>query len=90
MLFGFVFPDRQGDVPQWVIEELTTRLADERRDGSRHDEDGALDDNVCFGTLLSREQYLESMERYGYRDARQAPTGTISEADLKRWTAAIE
>lgn len=88
VLFGFVFPDRQGDVPQWVIAELTTRLADAPRDDVPHDD--AVDGNVCFGTLLSREQYLESMERYGYRDARQVPTGTMSEADLKRWTAAIE
>jgi hypothetical protein len=44
---------------------------------------------VCFGTLLSREQYLHDVECAGYRDGRAAPLGPMTERDIGIWTAAI-
>jgi hypothetical protein len=44
---------------------------------------------VCFGTLLSREQYLADIECWGYQDARLAPLGPMSPEEIDHWTAAI-
>ena len=33
---------------------------------------------VCQGTLLSREQYLIDIDRWGYADARLEPRGPMS------------
>jgi hypothetical protein len=44
---------------------------------------------TCRGTLVSREQYLVDIERWGYDDARLAPLGAMSGRDVARWTAAI-
>jgi hypothetical protein len=45
---------------------------------------------VCQGTFLSREQYLTDIESWSYRDARRLPAGTMTGAEIARWTAAIE
>jgi hypothetical protein len=39
--------------------------------------------------LLSREQYLVDVERFGYRDARVEPLGRMTPEELDVWTAAI-
>ena len=46
-------------------------------------------ERVCQGTILSREQYLTDVERWGYQDARVFPLGHMSPADTATWTAAI-
>ena len=66
ILFGFVYPDKRQNVPAWVMEELTRRLSVSRPN---------LQSDVCYGTLLSREQYLHDIERWKYRDSREAPDG---------------
>ena len=48
------------------------------------------DGRACHGTLLSRQQYLVDVDHWGYRDARLGPEGTMTEADVAIWTAAIE
>jgi len=48
------------------------------------------DSLVCFGTLLSREQYLPDLERFGYEDARVQPHGPLTPSEAEIWTAAIE
>jgi hypothetical protein len=64
-----------------MIEELSRRLKEE---GGR--DEGA---GLCQGTLLSREQYLDDIERWGYNDARlQSRTGAMTPEDVARWTAA--
>lgn len=80
-LFGFVYPLHRHMVPQWVMEDLLERLRQEVRAQ-------APGDNVCLGTLLSREQYLTDVELWGYRDGRVA-TGKMTEEDTHRWTDAI-
>ena len=82
VLFGFVFPDRRDRVPAWVLDELTDRLRDEARTPPDPE-------RVCRGTLLSRAQYLHDLDRRGYEDARLAPRGTMTPADVAHWTAGI-
>jgi len=47
------------------------------------------DNDVCYGTLLSREQYLYDLERLRYRDSRAEPTGSMTDEQIAAWTAAI-
>ncbi|MBI1890684.1 MAG: nucleotidyltransferase [Burkholderiales bacterium] len=79
ILFGLIFPDHRHVIPNDIMEELIERLQREMRT------DAACSD-VCGGTLLSREQYLIDLERWGYRDGR---LGHMSEVDIARWTEAI-
>jgi len=82
VLFGFIYPSERDRVPRWILHELTRRL---------HLELGAAPPNerVCNGTLLSRQQYLVDVERWGYRDARTLPDNAMSDSDIATWTAAI-
>jgi hypothetical protein len=80
ILFGFVYPDKRQNIPNWVMEELLRRLSVSRPN---------IQNDVCFGTLLSREQYLHDLRQLKYRDAREAPEGPMSRADLEIWTNAI-
>jgi hypothetical protein len=80
VLFGFAYPDQRDRVPSWVSEGLLRRLAGERPEP---------DHPVCNGTLLSREQYLADLERFGYRDARIEPLGPMTVAQIEIWTKAI-
>ena len=83
-LFGFVYPGHRDLIPRPVMRELIGRLQREIAQGA---DEG---DPTCRGTLLSREQYLVDIERWGYRDARRGPDGTMSDADVACWTAAIQ
>jgi hypothetical protein len=83
VLFGFVYPGERHRVPAPVMRRLTDALRAELAapvPGER----------VCRGTLLSREQYLPDVERWGYRDARLPPNGTMTEEQIDLWTARIE
>ena len=42
-----------------------------------------LNSDVCYGTLLSREQYLHDVERTKYRDGRAEPIGTMTEEQIR-------
>ena len=82
IIFGFVYPAERGKIPGWLLEDLSDRLADEIK--------GPLPPGqVCFGTLLSREQYLPDIGRWGYHDARLKPIGPMSPEEVAHWTAAI-
>jgi hypothetical protein len=76
-----VYPDKRQNVPAWVMDELIRRLGVSRPN---------LQNDVCYGTLLSREQYLHDVERWKYRDAREQPQGSMTREQLDIWTAAIE
>jgi hypothetical protein len=79
ILFGFVYPGERSLIPGWVIEELSRRLKEDRG----RDEGIGL----CQGTLLSRQQYLDDIERWGYNDARlQRTTGGMTLEEVARWT----
>lgn len=80
ILFGFVYPDKRQNVPTWVTEELVRRLMVSRPN---------LTSDVCYGTLLSREQYLHDLERLKYHDGRLEPYGPMTQEQIEIWTAAI-
>jgi hypothetical protein len=82
-LFGFIYPSERGKIPAWVMEELIGRLQNDLRTP-------APAKRVCQGTLLSREQYLVDVERWGYADARLRPRGNLTRQDIDHWTAAID
>ncbi|PWT84848.1 MAG: hypothetical protein C5B57_04095 [Blastocatellia bacterium] len=80
VLFGFVYPDQRDQIPLWVADELLRRFSIEHSDA---------EDRVCNGTLLSREQYLVDLERFGYRDGRIEPDGQMTQSEAEIWTKAI-
>jgi len=80
ILFGFVYPDKRQNVPAWVLEELIRRLSVSRPN---------LQNDVCYGTLLSREQYLHDIDRWKYRDGREEPFGPMTREQIEIWTDAI-
>lgn len=84
VLFGFIYPSHRREIPESVMRLLLDQLAREDRRPAP-----AGKEPICRGTLLSRAQYLVDIERWGYRDARLVE-GTMSEADVACWTAAIE
>jgi hypothetical protein len=81
VLFEYVFPGEAGNIPGWVMDELTQR-------GRRDDRDVSDDPRMCRGTFLSREQYLPDLTR-GWHDARLPPTGSMSTEAIALWTDAI-
>jgi hypothetical protein len=83
VLFGFIYPGERWRVPAGVMRELAGRLMAEI--DVRHP-----DERLCCGTLLSRAQYLPDVNDWGYRDARLAPTGSMSGDEIARWTAGID
>ncbi len=82
ILFGFIYPSDRTRVPSAVIEELTRRVLNEAKSGNSSEK-------ICYGTIISRQQYLKDIEDWGYGDARLKPRGTMSEDEIKRWTAGI-
>jgi hypothetical protein len=82
ILFGFVYPSERARIPLWVMEQLTGRLASELRASPPAD-------HICQGTILSREQYLPDVERWGYLDARVLPRGHMTQEETAAWTDAI-
>jgi hypothetical protein len=82
VLFGFIYPDKRGSIPAWVMEELSRRL---QADAAAP----APAAGVCQGTLLSRAQYLVDLEKWGYEDARNEPEIRMTTRDIAHWTKAI-
>lgn len=82
LLFDFVYPHLRTQIPEWVMRELIARLEQEQQ--SR-----PPTTSVCFGTLLSRQQYLCDIDRYGMTDARLTPIGTMTPLQITDWTNAI-
>ncbi|HEY8608604.1 MAG TPA: nucleotidyltransferase [Noviherbaspirillum sp.] len=82
ILFGFVYPAHRDLVPSAIMDELIERLRQET-----HSE--PPDTRLCLGTLLSREQYLNDIERQGLQDGRVAPVGKMTPEDTAQWTQAI-
>src|SRR5438874_2513741 len=82
ILFGFIYPSHRSKVPRWVMQELGARVNDEVMSPDSKDK-------TCYGTILSRQQYLIDIDRWGYKDARLKPSGTLSAEDIAHWTAGI-
>jgi len=81
VLFGFIYPSDRSKVPAWVVERLSERVREETQDPE-------AGERVCYGTILSRQQYLKDIEEWGYEDAR-LKHGTMTEGDIAKWTAGI-
>ena len=82
ILFGFIYPSDRWKVPRWVMETFSQRLTVDTERGDAYDK-------ICYGTILSRQQYLIDIEERGYRDARLEPLGNMSEEEIAKWTAGI-
>src|SRR5258708_19041023 len=61
VLFGFVYPDKRQNVPQWVTEELVRRFTVGRPN---------LQSDVCAATWLPPQQYLPDRQPWRCRDSR--------------------
>ena len=81
VLFGFIYPSERARVPVRVVEELTKRIEEETRAGN-------ADEKVCYGTVISRQQYLKDIGDWGYDDARLVHR-TMDEQAIEQWTAGI-
>jgi Uncharacterised nucleotidyltransferase len=82
VLFGFIYPGERDKIPPAVMDGLLARL---RRDAPPRKSEPPL----CNGTLLSREQYLIDIEKWGYQDPRLLPAGTMTDEQIIQWTDAI-
>ena len=83
ILYGFIYPSRRTNVPEWVMQELGSRLAKEI--GMPDDEE-----KICYGTMVSRQQYLIDINQWGFADARLKPIGKLTEEEIAVWTKGIE
>jgi hypothetical protein len=82
ILFGYIYPAERGRIPAGVMAELLGRLAEQPAED-------LCEGQICQGTYLSRSQYLVDIGRWGYLDARLAPRGPMSQADVDHWTDSI-
>jgi hypothetical protein len=83
ILFGYVYPSERLHVAPDLLRTLIRRLEGEI--------DVMADENTpCNGPLLSRAQYRVDVEKLGYRDARIAPEGKMSQRETLDWTAAAD
>jgi hypothetical protein len=82
-LFGFVYPSERARIPAWIMRELMARLGAELSAPAPRDK-------TCQGTLLSREQYLVDVQRWGLPDARHTSQSSMTPADVTLWTEAID
>ena len=62
-----------------MIVELTERMRAEKKNE---------DEKVCYGTIVSRQQYLKDIGEWGYADARRVDD-VMSDEDIALWTAGI-
>ena len=82
IIFGFIYPSDRGKIPAWAMDELAQRLAAETNAGN-------VNEKICNGTIISRQQYLTDINEWGYKDARLKPLGNMSAEDIAHWTAGI-
>ena len=83
ILFGYIYPSDHSTLPEWVVQELVSRLDSEKGYPISRN-------RVCQGTLLSRIQYRYDVECWGYQDARQLPAGPMTSHEAAQWTAAAD
>jgi hypothetical protein len=82
-LFGFVYPSQRERIPSWIMNGLSKRLDREIQTPSRSE-------HICQGTLLSRQQYLIDVQRWGFADSRDTGASTMTPDDIVLWTEAID
>lgn len=67
VLFGYVYPGHRDLVPPWVQQLLLSRLEQETIAGD------AMVDATCRGPFLSRADYRQAIEHWGYQTDCPAP-----------------
>jgi len=82
VLFGYIYPPNRSNIPEWVMDELGGRVARETKQPDAKEK-------ICYGTVISRQQYLKDIHEWGYRDARLRPIGSMSAEEIAHWTAGI-
>lgn len=82
-LFGFIYPSERNRIPDWVMTGLMDRLDREIRTAPPAEK-------TCQGTLLSREQYLPDVQRWGLTDVRHTNASSMTPDDVALWTMAID
>jgi hypothetical protein len=82
-LFGFIYPSERDRVPDWVMTGFIGRLDREMRTPPPKEK-------TCQGTLLSREQYLPDVQRWGLTDVRHTNASSMTPDDVALWTQAID
>ena len=83
VMYGFIYPSERSKIPAWVVEELSSRLLRETMQGDAKEK-------LCYGTIISRQQYLKDIGEWGYGDARlEKNGGNMTEEEVARWTAGI-
>jgi len=83
VLFGFIYPGEQDRIPRAVMDDMLTLLAQENGDPPSQQQ-------LCRGTLLSHTHFKIDVEEWGYRDARLAPMGNMTEEDIRQWSSAFK
>jgi hypothetical protein len=83
ILFGFVYPSERNRIPDWILTGLMDRLDQELRTAPPAEK-------TCQGTLLSREQYLPDIQRWGLSDVRHTNASSMTPDDVALWTMAID
>ena len=81
LLFGFIYPSRKDLIPRNVMDRLLRRLDLEQQVHW-------LGPEVCYGTFLSRAQYLSDIEMEGFQDARLSGRSAMTAEQIREWTAA--
>jgi hypothetical protein len=86
ILTEYIYPRDLAPALRSAIDELRERMAAaaHRLPNGYHSAD------VCQGTFLSLLDYLPEVTRQGYRDARLAPIGNMTQAEINHWTANFE
>ena len=84
IMYGFIYPSKRSKIPRWVMDEMAKRVDAEMRRG---DDDA---DKTCYGTIISRQQYLIDIDLWGYKDARLQPNGKMNAEQIAHWTAGID
>lgn len=79
VMYGFIYPSDREQIPAWVIDELTDRTRAEKENAA---------EKICYGTIISRQQYLKDIGDFGYQDARLVD-GLMTPEDIALWTAGI-
>lgn len=98
VLFGFIYPQEKTKIPSWVMKFFMERMAAELKPlkGAESLQASTAQctnvvnhDGLCQGTLLSRQQYLVDLDKWGYKDARVTPLGNMTPEETAIWTDAI-
>ena len=82
VLFEYIYPSERERIPSGIIHELLRRLGEAMSAPPPTEP-------VCRGTVLSRQQYLIDVERWGYRDVRTLADNPMTQDEIAAWTAGI-